>query len=516
MKAKRIEPAEVKAKRGRPKVARPMKRVNISVNPNDYEAIERLAAANGMSAAMLVRLAMKEFCVASAARACWSRWRRHDENKRNLAIFCADGGATVTAATKAKYNSKLASNVPWVLQLDQSKVNIDVRSRTSRLPWRGQFSPEFIEYIIRAVCPDSRSFLDPFCGSGTVLFEALQNGHSAVGFEVNPAAWHLASLSSFAALPSSDKREIIDQVRNVSATYSSSGLSLFANDVTPLQLVERLSRKDIHPFLARTLAAVILLGMGNNRELTTACITRGSLAVLTILNELASLTARADCCLVDARRPPLAPESIEAVITSPPYINVFNYHQNYRPAAEVLGWNPLEAARAEVGANRKHRQNRFMTVIQYCLDMAQCLEATATSMKIGAPLIMVIGRTSNVLGASFLNGELVKRLIDASEAFGPLQCAERVFTSRFGERIYEDILVTSREASPRVNYAEVREVGKDALRRALSCVPDQNRQALEEAIESAADIAPSPYLAISTPPAFIPATPSEKKLNGYQ
>jgi|GEM_PF-6931284 len=38
-----------------------MKRINISVDPADYEAIERLAATSGVSAAILIRLAMKHF-----------------------------------------------------------------------------------------------------------------------------------------------------------------------------------------------------------------------------------------------------------------------------------------------------------------------------------------------------------------------------------------------------------------------------------------------------------------------
>src|SRR5580704_13919107 len=30
--------------------------------------------------------------------------------------------------------------------------------------------------------------LDPFCGSGTVLLEAISRGHSAIGIDVNPLA----------------------------------------------------------------------------------------------------------------------------------------------------------------------------------------------------------------------------------------------------------------------------------------------------------------------------------------
>lgn len=42
------------------------------------------------------------------------------------------------------------------------------------------------------------------------------------------------------------------------------------------------------------------------------------------------------------------------VLTSPPYINVYNYHQQYRASAEALGWDLLEVAKTEIGSNRKH------------------------------------------------------------------------------------------------------------------------------------------------------------------
>ena len=61
MGAKRITQKEGAAKRGRPKVARPMRRVNMSVYPDDYEIIERMAEENGLSAGMVMRLAMREF-----------------------------------------------------------------------------------------------------------------------------------------------------------------------------------------------------------------------------------------------------------------------------------------------------------------------------------------------------------------------------------------------------------------------------------------------------------------------
>lgn len=50
-----------KARRGRPKLERPMRRINVSVDPRDYEEFERLAGANNIPAAQLIRLAMKHY-----------------------------------------------------------------------------------------------------------------------------------------------------------------------------------------------------------------------------------------------------------------------------------------------------------------------------------------------------------------------------------------------------------------------------------------------------------------------
>ena len=60
---------------------------------------------------------------------------------------------------------------------------------------------------------------------------------------------------------------------------------------------------------------------------------------------------------------------IDLIVTSPSYINVFNYHQNFRAIIEVFHFDTLKVAESELGSNRKNRGNRFKTVIQYCLDM---------------------------------------------------------------------------------------------------------------------------------------------------
>ena len=52
---------EVKAKRGRPKAEKRLKRVTLTLLPEDWEQFEVIGADSGMATAALIRLAMREF-----------------------------------------------------------------------------------------------------------------------------------------------------------------------------------------------------------------------------------------------------------------------------------------------------------------------------------------------------------------------------------------------------------------------------------------------------------------------
>lgn len=383
--------------------------------------------------------------------------------------------------------------------LDQARLNIENRSRTSRLPWKGQFSPDLIKYLMDTLCPDSRSFLDPFCGSGTVLFESQERGSGSYGAEVNPAAWHLASLASFGNLPSSEKKYVLSRLKSVAAHSALDTSDMFNTGAPPADILHSITMEQ-HPFLRKALASVVLLGMGDKPDLTHTAISRGAFAVASVLTDMKPNATHADCYLSDARCLPITDASIEAAITSPPYINVFNYHQNYRNAAELLGWKPLEAARSEVGSNRKHRMNRFLTVVQYCMDMAQAIAEMRRVLRRDAPIIIVVGRTSNVLGASFQNSAMIYRILGLGGT--EIYSAERMFTNRYGERIYEDILVTKNAEHVTPSLTEVRAIGMEALTAARREVPEKNRSTLEEAITRAKEVSPSPFLSIGIPQSF--------------
>ena len=76
-----------------------------------------------------------------------------------------------------------------------SPVNFNESMRTARHRWfsyKEGFSPSFVRSYLNEFCSKSSNILDPFAGVGTTLLEASRLGHTAYGFEVSPMSYEIA------------------------------------------------------------------------------------------------------------------------------------------------------------------------------------------------------------------------------------------------------------------------------------------------------------------------------------
>ena len=207
----------------------------------------------------------------------------------------------------------------------------------------------------------------------------------------------------------------------------------------------------------------------------------------------------------DARALPVESGSADLVLTSPPYINVHNYHQKYRRSVEALEWDILAVARSEIGSNRQNRGNRFLAVVQYSLDMALALREMARVPRRGSRLILVLGRESSVRGTRFFNGELVTEVAVQGVGLEIERRQERVFRNRYGADIYEDILhfrTTNEAPDDDACLTAARRIARQILSASRGFVPSAERPGLEDAMARLDEIAPSP---MPPPEALIPA-----------
>ncbi len=370
--------------------------------------------------------------------------------------------------------------------IPQALLNIEEKNRSNLFAWRGQFSPQLIECLLDAYCLPDSIVLDPFAGSGTVLYEAAAKSLSAFGYEINPSAWSFSKVYEFANTKPDEREVVIAELR--SKVEHEFPIVLFSEDTVPIDEVEerviRVGRSINDGAKVLCNALVVLLDIFNN-QITNSFVQSRFAALANMVRRLPYSPKQIKADLQDARALPLDNQSVDFAVTSPPYINVFNYHQNYRRSVEVLGWDLLRVARSEIGSNRANRGNRFYTVVQYCIDMATAMQELARVLKPGARAIFVVGYESKVLGVPFHNADIVEQLAVQSGTFEILLRQTRVFTNRFGGAIREDILNLRRDvytANSELPSIIGRSVARDALAAASDRVSDSNRPLLTDAI----------------------------------
>ena len=217
--------------------------------------------------------------------------------------------------------------------------------------------------------------LDPFCGTGTTLVECKKLGITSVGIERNPMAWFASRTKVDWSV---DPKRLVDHAETVASSVRDrlhrigsklrslppeQSKILITNSISPLPLHKTLTLLDAlenhredgfyqHERLA--LATELVSGIGNlhfGPEVGVRNIQEDAPVVEPWLNrikvmrrDIEALRKRAKTRAVvhfaDARQLDklIKPESIDAVITSPPYPNEKDYTRTTRLESVLLGF----------------------------------------------------------------------------------------------------------------------------------------------------------------------------------
>lgn len=374
--------------------------------------------------------------------------------------------------------------------ISQKELDLTDKNRSNLFNWRGQFSPQLIEHLLEKYGNPGMNILDPFMGSGTVIFEGIKKRMNVFGTEINPSAYEMATTAYFAKLTLRERREFVAEAKHVLLSWIA---ETKGNPRYFSKLIDQLKGREL------------LLGLVENTLFRYSKITKTDLGgneYLKSFNIQANIAlglplhdGECQLFLNDARSIPLKDKSIDLVITSPPYINVFNYHQNYRHIMEASGYDVLKIAQSEIGSNRRNRSNRFFTVVQYSIDMMQVLLEIRRVLRDDGRIIIVVGRTSSVRGVSYPNFKIISMIAFLGGGLRLVQRQERGYTNRFGETIYEDLLHFEKDGKlPDDPTLCARSVAVWILRDSLTNAPHDRISEIESAIKEAKVISGSPLL----------------------
>ena len=252
------------------------------------------------------------------------------------------------------------------------------------VPWIAGFSGSFVTGVLDKVKRNGEALqvLDPFAGVGTTLVEAIQNGHNAVGFEINAYAALACRAKVHAA------RYDVSQLASAIERFNDYGDEKLWLNIPPSSSAPPAFRSRV-PFFSPDVEPQVLACLDFIHEETTGWVRElFELALGSVMVSFSnysyepSLGTRAAAgkpnveqadvlgiverklCdihedIVDFQRDipwrepsgsatvhPLsymdhadrvAPQSVDIVITSPPYLNNYHYVRNTRPQLFWLG-----------------------------------------------------------------------------------------------------------------------------------------------------------------------------------
>ena len=118
----------------------------------------------------------------------------------------------------------------------------------------------------------------------------------------------------------------------------------------------------------------------------------------------------------DARSFPreIQDDSIDLVITSPTYVNVFDYYRQYIYNAIFLEMIDKTFRRKEIGAHKRQKENRFRLLTEYLADMYRVLNEIARVTKEKGYVCFVVGESC----IEFERIHTQKHLIDLGKTIG--------------------------------------------------------------------------------------------------
>lgn len=348
-------------------------------------------------------------------------------------------------------------------------------------PYPAKFIPQIPNALIQELSEVGDRVLDPFCGSGTTLVEAIRLGRNAVGLDANP----LACLISRAKTCSLSEGEIAE-LETLAADCSTRG-SITGQGTLPLFPVEPdhpgwdgclpetkeiggwFSEQVIHDLgeirhlcyqlrssNARIVALVafssIIVGVSfqdsetryvrRDKGLTLGESFRRFASALTE----AARRAREFAAEIDPRYEAAifegdvleGPElgEVDLVVCSPPYPNAFSYHLYHRTRMVWLGMDYKKFKQAEIGSHRKYSAKGMhaATAETFAMEMELVFGWLNRTLRRGKFASLVIGN-SIIRGERVNNEELViraaarqgfaleasigRRLQDARKSFNP-------------------------------------------------------------------------------------------------
>jgi DNA modification methylase len=317
--------------------------------------------------------------------------------------------------------------------------------------------------------------LDPFCGAGTVLVEAMHNGQNSIGIDINPLAALIAKVRT-TVIPKEELEAGLDNlVKSFNETNADEteepvfqNIDYWFDNETKHELskikfcIDKIAKGDVSDFFKVIFSSMIKdvskadpriyvpvlpkkkykVNTPNPWRLFNARARNGISAMERFSKLIGDRKISCEVVCADLKNYDLPHEEFDLIITSPPYICAQRYVRSTRLEAYWLGYDrnyQLETNKETIGTERIfleyysefhktgnreldfvlkkiYAKNRLRASIasKYFTEMRDILENLYMALKVNGRFVLIVG--SNTVVKNLVNTN--KILMDMSKKIG--------------------------------------------------------------------------------------------------
>ena len=397
---------------------------------------------------------------------------------------CGDGKPPTRAADVRATTPLEDLNLNW------TEAELPERERTRHVhrlhPYLGKYIPQLVEVFLRKFLAPGQTVLDPFCGSGTTLVQANELGINSIGCDISAFNTLLSKVKTDDYHLPTLKREATDilreaasltnqgEVENQGTLFEDSGACVSSTVETNAYLNKWFAPRALEELVAfRSLIRhcrhqdffrVVLSRAARSARQTThfdldfpkepttqpyqcykhsrICaptrtafkfIARYCVDSVRRVERFSALRTDANvlCVHGDSRSANLP--AVDAVVTSPPYVGLIDYHEQHRYAYELLDLADNRENEIGAAANGQSRAAKDA----YCADMTSVFRNVVSKLRTGGMLVVVAADRHalypSILGSlGIVQRHVMKRHVNRR-------------TGRRGNQFHESIFIYKKE-----------------------------------------------------------------------
>ena len=307
-----------------------------------------------------------------------------------------------------------------------SNINWDFKDFTTQYlshkfhSYPARFIPQIPLSFIRLFTKEGDIVLDPMCGCGTTLVEAFLNNRDSIGNDFNPLATLISKVKTtlisdlefryferkFAKVKrylDLDYRHVEERANNlpnrtVSKIFNKAVIGKLEAIRETILEIRNEGHNDLYDLGRVAFSAVIwsLVENGNGIDIENSFGKKVQAMKKEILEmrRIVSKPARVEIMKGDARKLQVKNDSVDLIVTSPPYVNALDYYRVHMYNMLWLGMDFDLFRKHEIGGHSHFIMNRFRLLSEYLGDMLRSIIEMNRVLKKGKICAIVIGNSS--------------------------------------------------------------------------------------------------------------------------